>query len=222
MDPDETDHDTPPKEDPAIVRTRRWNRFKKILIIFVAGWVSVILEKMVKLDSVISGGAEGFIGGIFIAPFLLIITLPLAVLGSCIGSWKVWKRRRSWFTVGLPVLLLSIDTADVLYWKSRPWEGFEQVTGVPLSRDAKVERWVIDDGYGPLYDSAYTFEFTCSPEETERLIRELKLTKSSSVSSGRPAAESWTGKGLPAGRIQYVQMEMDATRTKLRVLCYNI
>jgi hypothetical protein len=225
----------PAAADPAAVRIQKWNRAYKIAVIWLIGWLAIVLEKIVKLDSVAYGLRDGAVGGAFTSPFLLIITLPLAWLGSRIGSWGPWRRYRIWFTFLLPALYAFMGPAGALHERAFPQAQFQRFTGVAFPRDAKVERCIFDDGFGPFYDRLFTYEFTCSVAETDRLIRELKLKKvpggistvSSSTGAGTVTARSgwlvdevWSGGEV--GRAAFVMLQVDATRTKLRIVCGEI
>lgn len=214
-------------EDPAIpARIRGWNRFYKVAVIWAAGWVGLILEKIVKLDSLEAGLREGGIGGAFASPFMLIITLPLGLLGSRIGSWEKWRRYRLWFTFGLPALYILMGVAGALHGRYFPQARFQRITGVEFPREAKVERCVDDDGLGPFYDWTHIYELSCPAGETERLIREMKLKERSP--SGRLAGMSITP---PSGWVTnefsgtidgiYIELQTDASRTKLRIVCWT-
>jgi hypothetical protein len=215
-------------EDPALARIRGWNRFYKVAVIWVIGWVGLIVEKIVKLDSIMSGLKEGFVMGAFVSPFLLILTVPLGLLGSRIGSWKKWRRHRIWFTFALPSLYVLMGVAGALHGRYFPQGRFQRITGVEFPRGARVERCVIDDGVDPFYDWGLTYELTCPEQETYRLIRELKLEDRSSsyATSGMGSSPSgwvvdgiWWGKGPHRGI--YIEVQADASRTKLWISCWT-
>jgi hypothetical protein len=220
-------------EDAAAARIRRWNRFYKIAVIWVAGWSSIILEKIVELESLVGGLQHGGLGGAFTSPFLLIITLPLAWLGSRIGSWEKWRKHQLWFTLGLPALFLLLGPAGALHGRAFPQARFHRFTGVEFPREARVERCMIDDGVGPFADPLFIYELTCPAAETDRLIRELKLNKypsssgSSSTGSGTPRsrsgwaiAETWSGGDDRYGH--FYELRTDATRTRIWLMCAGI
>lgn len=213
-----------PEEPAAVARIRRGNRFYKIAAIWLIGWVGLIVEKIVELDSVESGLHEGLIGGVFVAPFILILTLPMAWLGSRIGSWEKWRRFRLWFTFALPSIYVLTGVGGALKGRYFPQERFQQITGVAFPRDARLERCVFDTGHSPFYDWSCDYELSCSAEETERLIREMKLTgdtaTSGTTSKGWIMTESWRQSENPTQEI-YIQMQTDVSRTKVRIFCYT-
>jgi hypothetical protein len=218
----------PTVEDPAIARIRGWNRFYKVTVIWLIGWVGLIVEKVVKLDSIPGGLREGFLGGVFVSPFMLILTLPLGWLGSRIGSWKRWRQYQIWFTFALPSLYVLMGIAGALHGRFFPQERFQRIAGVEFPRDARIERCVIDDGVGPFYDWGLVYELTCPAQETYRLVRELKLKErsSSGLSSGRSTTPGgwvadgiWWGNGVREGI--YIELQADASRTKLRIYCFT-
>ena len=213
-----------PEDAAAVARIRRWNRFYKIAIIWLIGWVGLIVEKMVKLDSVANGLHEGLLKGAYVAPFLLMLTLPLAWLGAWIGSREKWRRYRLWLIFALPTLFVLIGVAWALKGRYFPQEEFRRITGVEFPRDARIERCVFADG---LVYWTKTYELTCPAEETDRLIREMKLTEDiashgvatalGTTSKGWIMTESWRGEGASWGI--WMEIQTDATRTKLRIIC---
>ena len=224
---------TPEAEEPplsaqhevaAAKRIRRWNRVYKIAVIWLIGWVGLIVEKMVELDSVPNGLHEGLTGGAFVAPFILILTLPLAWLGARIGSWEKWRRYRLWFTLALPSLYVLMGVVGSLKGRYFPQERFQRITGAGFPRDARVERCTFDNGFGPFYDWSCSYEFSCPAEETERLIREMKLKQGTAplgtTSKGWIMAESWRQSEEPKRGI-YIQMQTDASRTRVRIYCFT-
>lgn len=213
-----------PEDAAAVARIRQWNRFYKIAIIWLIGWVGLIVEKMVELDSVPNGLHQGVMGGAFAAPFILILTLPLAWLGSRIGSWKKWRRYRTWFTLALPTLYVLMGVAGALKGCYFPQERFQRITGAEFPQDARVERCIFDNGFGPFYDWSCSYEFSCPAEETERLIREMKLKRDraplGTTSKGWLMTESWRQSEEPRRGI-YIQMQTDASRTRVRIFCFT-
>jgi hypothetical protein len=216
-----------PEEAVAVARIRRWNHFYKIAVIWLIGWVGLIVEKIVNLDSVEAGLRNGLMRGAFVAPFLLIITLPLAWLGSRIGSLEKWRRYRVWFTFGLPSLFVLHGVVGALKERYFPQDEFQRITGVGFPRDARIERCVYDDGRFIYWD--WIYELICPAEETDRLIREMKLEKATSTRGAPPAAgprskgwlmtEVWRGEGSSYGI--FIQLQTDASHTKLRIHCYT-
>lgn len=223
------EEDRPVVEDSAAGRIRRWNRAYKVAVIWVIGWAALIVEKIVKLDDVMAGLREGFIGGAFVSPFMLILTLPLGWLGSRIGSWEKWRRHRLWFTFGLPTLWVLLGVYGALHERYFPQERFQRITGVAFPRDARVVRFINDDGVGPFYDWGVVYELTCPAEETERIITGMKLDKNNSggfsSGAGGPAGgwtvdETWSGHGVRDSI--FVDLKTDASRTKLWIYCCTI
>ncbi|MCW1923496.1 hypothetical protein OKA05_13105 [Luteolibacter arcticus] len=199
---------------PASAGVRRRNRFYKVAVIWLAGWISIILEKIVDLNSVTTGLRVGWSDGMFVSPFLLILTLPLGLLGSRIGSWARWRRYRLWFTFGLPALFLLLEPAVALHGKAFPQARFQRFTGVEFPRDARVERCIIDDGVGPFYDPSFIYELTCSAEETDRLIRELKLRRQENAPG---SGEVWSGFDDKRGHV--FELRTDSRHTRIWLQC---
>lgn len=79
------------------------------------------------------------------------------------------------------------------------------------------------EGTSGLADASYFYQFTCSPEETGRLIREMGLKRSrspagSTSAKGWKVEEKWTG-GEPANEgADFIELETDASRRRVLVI----
>jgi len=206
---------------------RRWNRFYKIAAIWLLGWVGFIVYKIVSLDH-LKNGLDWIIKGVISASLLLVITVPLAWLGSRIGKRERWRRYRLLLTFALPALFLLMAVGGALKGRYFPQERFKRLTGVEFPRDARVERCVFDDGFGPLFDWYFLCELTCPAGETDRVIRELKLVeippyREPDADEGPPGGGSTGPSRWVNGESEkiLIRMEADAARTKLRISCFS-
>lgn len=215
-----------PEDAAAVARIQQWNLAYKVAAIWVIGWFGLILEKMLKLDSIEDGLREGFMRGAFVALTLLVITLPLAWLGARIGSWEKWRRYRLWFTFALPSLYVLAGVMWALYGWYFPQARFKWNTGVEFPRGARMERCVLDDGFGFFDGWTRTYELTCPEAETDRLIEEMQLEETRwgfgwesppPISSGWTSCDTWSGFGADGG-IE-VQLQTDGSHTKVRIVC---
>ncbi|MEK7952616.1 hypothetical protein [Luteolibacter soli] len=227
--PDSAELPEPVPEDAAeVARIRMWNRFYKIAVIWMIGWVGLILEKMLKLDSVVDGLREGFMKRAFVALLLLVVTLPLGWLGARIGSREKWRRWRLWFTFALPALYVLAVVAWALHGRYFPEGRFKRDTGVEFPREGRMERCVFDDGYGFFDEWGRTYDFTCPAAETDRMVEEMKLKRESwsyvwptppPPSSGWTSYDTWNGIGAHGGIS--VVFQADGSHTKVHILCYG-
>jgi len=223
--PSDVDQPLPtPEEVAAVARIRRWNRFYKVAVIWLICSVGLIVEKIVNLGSVREGLWGGVMASAFTTPFLLIVALPLGWLGSQVGSWRKWRRYRLWITFALPLLFVLVGVGGALKGRYFPQRRFQQITGVEFPRDARMERYVFKNGYSPHPEWSCTYEFICPAEETDRLIREMKLERSgpplAPPSKGWVMTECWGEDGRSDA--MHIELQTDATHTKLWIMCFVI
>lgn len=191
---------------------RSYGRLHTVVVIWLLGWVGFIVYKMVSLGAV-ERGLKWLIPGVIPATLLLLITVPLARLGSRIGKRERWRRYRLLLTFGLPVLLLLMPVARALKDRYFPQARFERLMGAEFPRDARVERCAFENGLVPFYGWYFTCELTCPAEETERLIREMKLEEM--PVEGEPDRGRWVKfEGLQRS----ILVITDASRTKVKII----
>ena len=176
----------------------------------------------VSLESPLEGIKQGAMIGAVFSPFMLLITVPLGWLGVWIASWKPLKPHKLWISLVLPVFFSFVDVVDAAVDRIYPRKRFERATGAQLPRDAKMERCFFE-GTSGLADATYYYEFTCSPEETGRLIRELDLKKDHSSAGGTGAKawkteERWNSGDLRDRGADYVELETNASRSRVFVV----
>ncbi len=201
--------------------------------IWLAGWLGIIVTGAVSNTDVLQGAEMGAMNGIVLSPLMLIVTLPLGLLGWGIGTWNPLRRWRLWISLALPVLLPFSGIVGAAKDRLDPGRRFTRLTGVAFPASAKVVHWEFSGG--GFADLLHTYELICTPEETDRLIRELKLAKNrhgmSSLgwSSGVGTVvgsgawrihEVWSGND--AGHADFVEIQLDASRTRLRLICGTI
>ena len=221
----------PTPEEAAMIRGRRRNRFYKVVGIWLILCVGLIVEKIVNLGSVEGGLRDGFMTSAFTAPFMMPVAVILGVVGSLIGSLKPLRRFRLLLTFALPALPILVIVGDALYGRYFPEKKFERLTGVELPRDARMDRYVLDTGWSPVHDTSCTFEITCPVEQTDQLLDAMKMKKDPVVQAVSPAGtgwfvdESWSRsqkRGEDEIPTEFLNADMDASRTKLRVIWSTI
>lgn len=203
-------------------RSRAWKRFYWVATVWLIGYLGIIAKQAVSLESPLEGIKEGAIMGAVFSPFMLLTTLPLGWLGIWIASRKSLQRHKLWMSLLLPVLFSFAGAVDAAVDRIRPHKRFERATGAQLPRDARMERCFFE-GTSGIADATYYFEFTCSPEETGRLIRELDLQQDHSPAGGTRAKawkveERWNRVDLDTRGADYVELETNASRTRVLVI----
>lgn len=219
----------PTPEEAAAIRIRRWNRFYKIAVIWLIICVGLIVEKILNRGSVMDGLRDGFMASAFTAPFMMPVALVLGWVGSLIGRLKPLRRFRLLLTFALPTLITLMGVVEAVRGQCFPEQRFQRLTGVEFPSDARVERYVYDDGWSPFYDWSHTFEISCPAEVTERLIREMHLKRipatplmsaTGPTSTGWLLTTSWQGDGRKEGH--FIELDANATGTKLRIRYFTI
>lgn len=216
-------------------RITAWNRFYWIATIWLIGWLGIITKQAVSHGSPVEGIKMGAFVGAIVSPFLLILTLPLGLLGWKLATWKPLRRNRLAISLLLPVLFSFMGAAGTAWDRVYPQKRFKSFLGVNFPAGTKMEQcWY--EGTLLFADKRFTFEFECSPEETARLIQELKLSNTGAsstkftgaVKGGWLVEEIWSGISLDDGRkgkighADYVELHTDSTRTHVYIVAGTI
>lgn len=212
-------------------------------IIWLIGWLGMIAEQSISWTDTWMGAMNGALIGAFISPFLLIITIPLGLVGLGVGSWRPLRKWRILLSLALPALFSCWGIVGRIVDRFQPERRFTSMTGVRFPDGAKILSAQFRGGL--VADYNYTYVFTCPKEETTRLIRDLKLTKQESGSTSlgwssgagsRISPGEWTveevwsfsgfstdpGKREKAGRADFIELQTEATQTKVRLICGTI
>lgn len=217
-------------ENPVAKRIQKWNRTYWVGWIWLIGFLGMMAEDVASGIMSLKRLPDGLFGSAIGSPFMLLVTIPVGALGLLVGSWRPFRRFQIHLSLLLPMLLCAISPVSIAWDRVFPGGRFERFTGVAFPADAKVENTTYDFGSGPFADRGYEYLFTCTAEETERLTRELKLTR---VSLGAPKVgtadpegrwiieEIWTASDR-VGSADYLQLHTDATRTRVRISCGTI
>ncbi len=131
-----------------------------------------------------SGFWNGFESMIFILAFTVV---PLLIIFAAALLWNaIWLRifnkrgGRGWLKLIIISPAIGLVTSSVLTQPTSP-ERFEQITNVTFPETYSESRF--HHYGGGLADHSHTFVFTTTPEETQRLIRELELSQKDSFSN---------------------------------------
>ncbi|WP_265594575.1 hypothetical protein [Haloferula sp. BvORR071] len=232
-----------PSPDPMLVQSRGARVAKTLLwigTIWLMGWIGMILHGAISWSNTLEGATSGAIQGAIVSPFLLIITLPAAFLGRLIGALRPLRKWRLGISLLFAALLPLWELGSALVDRVQPGRRFTKLTAVAFPKDAKMIS--CDFQGGGFADLTYSYVFTCPPGETERLIRELKLTKDrasptslgwtsggAAMSGGRgPTEEVWSwatdyrGSPVRRGGPHYIELQTEETHTKVRLICGTI
>lgn len=217
-------------EDPVPQRIHKWNRYRWVGWIWLIGFLGMMAEDVASGIVSMKGLPDALFGSAIESLFMLLVTIPVGAIGLLIGSWRLFQRFQIHLALLLPMLLCAISPVSIAWDRAFPADRFERFTGVAFPVNAKVEDATYDFGSGPFADRGYEFLFTCTAEETDRLTRELKLTRalygSSKTGTAEPDGgwiieEIWTASDR-VGSADYLQLHTDATRTRLRISCGTI
>jgi hypothetical protein len=214
-------------EEAISTRVRSRNRFYWLAIVWLIGYLGIIAKQAVAQGDTLHGIQDGVIFGAIASWFMLILTVPLGLIGRAIASWKPLHPHRIWISLLLPVFFSFADVVGVAVDRIHPHRRFEQATGVRFPADATVLSCSFENWGMAFSDATHLFQFTCSPAETERLIRELKLRKNRNPgggssrfprSRGWTVEERWTSGDMERRGVDYIELETDASRTRVRVV----
>jgi hypothetical protein len=217
----------------------------KVLIwigmIWLITWSSMVLGGALQWTNPLSGAISGASDGLIIAPFLLIFTIPAGLIGWGIGSWRPLRNWRLALSLIFAAAMPLWTVAKIAVERMHPDRPFTRLTKVAFPQGATISECHLQGG--GLADLNYTYEFTCSQAETERLIRELKLSKSDTGESfwgpsgagstvggsgGWKIEEVWSfdrdfdSDPPDTGGAHYIELHTDTTRTKVRLICGTI
>jgi hypothetical protein len=150
------------------------------LLLFVSFVISVsgyIIDQTVRWSDHVRGAFNGLIH-VFLTGFVwLLFVLPLSLLIYGLFRWRGWQRFRSpaillpaivFFVLGVANLFTNPPTA------ANRLQRLAHVELPPTGRDIRTHFTG-----GGMADHGDTYYFRCSPDDTERLIRALKLQPTS-------------------------------------------
>lgn len=229
-------------EEPiAPARKRRRNFFRWLLVVWLIGWLGMILEQTISWSDPLHGLYNGLLAGGMVSPFLLIYTVPLGTLGWFLGVLRPLSRNRRaisfLFAAALPFYFVGTRVVE----RINPGKRFEQLTGVSLPAGVRIEKTTFSGGL--LADLNQQYVLTCSAEDTTKLIQDLNL-KPDESGRGRIGGEAPVGSKVAGGDWEvhenwiycedsgdksgktrlpdFLQLQTDETRTKVRIVGMTI
>ena len=183
----------------------------------------MVLANAIHNTDTAKGAMIALIEGAFLSPFLLLVSLPLGLLGLKLGSLGRLRPHRVWISLLFANALWIFGIGSAIYDRANPERALKQWTNVNFPSDATLRsHFFFGGGFA---DDRHVFVFTCGPEETERLIRELQLAggllkdwqsedRPEIAADGWVPAERWYISDL-AGSPDYIELITDKTRTKV-------
>ena len=200
----------------------KWWAIRWMVAIWLLGWLGMIAGYAIRNTDVMGGAMIGLLQGTFISPFLLIVNVPLGAVGLAIGKIGKLRSYRTAISLVLASAISIVDIGSAIYQRATPKQALQRWTGVAFPQGATIHRHSYFGG--GLADARYVFVFTCSAEETGRLIRELELSGNPfhEAYSRRPEidlevwqpAEDWS-QADGKGSADYLELITDSTRTKV-------
>ena len=208
-----------------------------MLVIWLIGWLGMILEQVISWSDPLHGLYNGLLAGGSFSPFLLFFTVPLGALGWFLGALRPLSSHRRaisfLFAAALPFYFVGTRVVE----RINPGKRFEQLTGVSLPKGVRIEKTTFRGGL--FADLNQQYALTCSVEDTTKLIQDLslKLDESGGGCIGGEAAvgskvvggdwevhENWIysrdseDKSGETRLPDFLQLQTDETRTKVRIV----
>ena len=198
--------------------------------LWLGTWLAMAVEQALAWTDMEQGFVNGALMGVVFAPLAMIYLLPIGLIGRAIGSIRPFRPYRWWIGLGLPLALCFLPIIPRIRDRIDPARRFERFTGVRFPADAR--NLTAYHSGGMFHDITDTYQFTCEPRETDRLIRELGLKQvpglESSVIGGpgggfSPAAAGWSGasrfrSGGGVGSTDFLELFADGTGTRVRII----
>ncbi|MDR2981027.1 MAG: hypothetical protein LBV12_02130 [Puniceicoccales bacterium] len=190
--------------------------------------------------------ADGIRNGLWhvlllVLPAWIFMLLPIHALAYFLCSRYQWYRFLFWGTLTLPSCVLLSSIPGICVGPPPPEFHFEALTKIPFPQSAHERKTYFTGGL--LTDRCDTFYFRCSAEDTNNLIRALKLqlsneelthymTNSFIPDKGWPDPAKWEGLKLYRGddgdsrkdafAYRFYELLTDESRTQVHLLISNI
>jgi hypothetical protein len=137
--------------------------------------LSFIIQEAFRWSNPLEGLLNALFHIAFFGIFWIINFLLWSLLVYCLYRWRKWRRFRSQCVLA-PVLLLLLATVVSLVFNPPTAAGrFSRLAETPLPADARNLKFELRGGGIADYCDTYYFETT--PEEVDRLIREIGLVE---------------------------------------------
>ena len=158
---------------------------------------------------------EGFVNGVFHAIFIMSLVWavylgPWSALIWILSRWRGWHRYRTPWVLGPAVLAFVLQMGSLVMSPPDARTRFERFAGAELP-DEIADLRVHFTG-GGITDYGDTYHFTCTPQETGHLIRDMQLEKDPAFANAEaepgssfviPLPGGWPDHREWDGRVQY-------------------
>ncbi|RYD39809.1 MAG: hypothetical protein EOP85_15320 [Verrucomicrobiaceae bacterium] len=168
----ETEQPHDPVMVEAVRRARNWRRVFWVASLWLMAWTTLVLDQLFTNTFPSPYFLGNLLTSTFTSFFAFLLLVPLGLIGRAVGNLKPLRRYRWWISLVLPLALCCWPLVEAVHQRIDPAAGFRRYFRETLPDGARnVER---DLNYVGL-DLEVTYSFECSPQETERLIRDFDL-----------------------------------------------
>ncbi len=164
----------------------------------------------------------------------VLMFLPWCLAVYYIFRWRQWVRFRTHFALAPSVLVLCITVGSLILEPPTPERRLKQFASADMPSSATGLRYHFSGG--GLADYSDTYSFSCNPSDTERLITQMRLERSTSYNSpddyvcfsavsGAPDFRTWKGATLyqryddKRGWFYYLLTSSDRTQVYIHTGC---
>lgn len=158
---------------------------------------------------------EGFVNGAFHALFIMSLVWavylgPWSALIWILYRWRGWRRYRTLWVLGPAVLAFALQMGSLIVSPPTARARFERFAGAELPEELKDLR--VHFTGGGITDYGDIYHFTCTPDETGRLIRGMRLDEDPAFGNSEagpgssftiPLPHGWPDHREWDGRVQY-------------------
>ena len=142
------------------------------LVVFHSG---MVITETVEWTDHLGGLLNGLVMSVIFSFLWAVTALPWAAVVYMLHRDKGRPRARTAWALAPSVAMGVLGIVGLVMDPSTPYARFEQLGHARLPEKAEHLRWYFSGGgFADVMDG---YSFTCTAEETDRLIREMKLTK---------------------------------------------
>ena len=207
-----------------------------LLISFVLFNLGYIIYQIVRWSDHAQGFLNGLIHILVFGTAWCLYLLPWSLIVFGLYRWFSWKRFRAQWVLAPAVLVFLATTGGLLFQPPSPTRRFKKFAKTELPASAENLHYHFSGGGVSDYGDTYYFE--TSPEEVDRIIREMRLDEDEyngqeglghkvvSVLPGCPDYSRWEGakqyKGWDDKRHWFYYLITDGSRTKVYMMIGSI
>jgi len=163
-----------PELDPTAQRVSKRARRQRgcffLAALWVLGWTALCVNGLIQYNHWVMPVWSFAMVNLFISPFTLIFTLPLALAGYWIGQLPLWKDYRFYWAMSLPVAAAILIQFPTLMNRLDPARRFPALTGIQLPESATITSY--QSRYMGI-DGSITFELMMPQGDLESLYSQL-------------------------------------------------